>query len=312
MTADVYSSAAIEGVTLDNNSVRSSVARHLGLSTEGLPAPGHYVDGIVEILMDAVSNANEEISEERLFRWHGALSPHGKSGMRDIAVAAWRNSDMPMQVVSGAMGKEKVHYEAPPSHAVPSMMGNLISWINSPNSVDPIIKAAIAHLWFVTIHPFDDGNGRMTRTLTDMLISRADGLPHRYYSLSAAILADRKAYYEVLERTQHGGMNITEWLIWFLDLTDKAIAKAEDAICKTLDKSMFWNQHAQTAFNQRQTKIINRLLDGFDGKLTSSKYSKICHCSTDTALRDLQDLKAKGVIDQRGEGRGTHYALMKC
>ena len=294
---------------LDNDSVRSSVARHLGLETEGLPTPGHYVDGIVEVLIDAVSNANEKLTSERLFRWHASLFPLGKNVVRDIKVGGWRTSGEPMQVVSGAMGKEKVHYEAPPSHLIPPMMDELISWVNSPNNIDPMLKAAVAHLWFVTLHPFDDGNGRITRTLTDMLISRADGLPHRYYSLSAAILTDRKTYYDMLEKTQHGDMNITEWLLWFLDLTDKAISKAEDSISRTLKKTDFWARHSQTSFNPRQTKVINRLLDGFDGKLTTSKYAKICHCSSDTALRDLQGLKIRGVIISAGEGRGTHYQL---
>jgi Fic family protein len=309
MTSDVASSSEIEGVALNNKEVRSSVAKHLGLPTEGLPEADHYVDGVVQVLVDAVKNAMQPLSKERMFNWHAALFPTGRSGAWKIVVADWRKSLEPMQVVSGAMGKEKVHYEAPPMVDVPAMMDELIDWINSSVIIDPILKAAIAHLWFVSIHPFEDGNGRIARTVTDMLMTRADNLSQRYYSISAAILNNKKEYYDILEKTQHGGMDITVWLIWFIDITDKAIAKTNGIISSAVSKSEFWNKHSSDTLNGREIKIINRLLDGFSGKLTTNKYAKICHCSTDTALRDLQELITYSIMIKAGEGRGTYYEM---
>lgn len=306
MTADVCSSAAIEGVFLDGASVRSSVARHLGLSTEGLPVASHYVEGIVEVLIDAVSHATEPVSSERLCGWHAALFPTGRSGLVPIGVGRWREGVEPMQVVSGAMGKERVHYEAPPSAKVAAMMSALLSWVNEA-AVDDVLKAAVSHLWFVSIHPFDDGNGRMARTLSDLLMTRSDGLPHRFYSLSAAILNERKAYYAMLERAQHGSLDITAWVLWFLDIAEQAIGTTESTLARTLEKGRVLAGVDRQLLNARQWKALNRLLDGFEGKFTSSKYAKVCHCSSDTALRDLRELMAMGILRAEGEGRGTHY-----
>lgn len=309
MTDDVAASSSIEGIQLDYDSVRSSVARQLGIAVEGLPQPSHYIDGVVQVLVDAVAHAEEPLTEERMFAWHAALFPTGRSGTWPIDVGAWRSSAEPMQVVSGAMGKERVHYEAPPSDRVPQLMRQLLAWTNADWPLDPVLKAAIVHLWFVSIHPFEDGNGRIGRTLTDLFMARADRLPHRFYSLSAAILQDRKGYYDVLERTQHGNLDITEWLIWFLDMVERAVAKTTRQIERVLEKSRFWSLHREQPFNERERKILNRLLDGFEGKLTSSKYAKICHCSADTAVRDLRRLMSEHVLQQLGEGRGTHYLL---
>lgn len=309
MTDDVAASSSIEGISLDYDSVRSSVARQLGIPAEGLPQPSHYIDGIVQVLVDAVSHAQVPLADERMFAWHAALFPTGRSGAWKIDVRTWRSSAGPMQVVSGAMGKERVHYEAPPSASVPRMMAQLVAWVNADLPIDPVLKAAIVHLWFVTIHPFDDGNGRIGRTLLDLLMARADGLPHRFYSMSASILQDRKGYYDILQRTQHGGLDITEWLIWFLGTVERAVAKTSAQISRVLEKSRFWSLHREEPFNERERKILNRLLDGFEGKLTTSKYAKICHCSADTALRDLRRLVAADFLQQQGEGRGTHYLL---
>ncbi len=309
MTMDVASSSEIEGIHLNTDEIRSSVARHLGLPTNGMPIATHYVDGVVQILMDAVSNAMQPLSDERLFGWHSALFPTGRSGAWKIVVANWRQSEEPMQVVSGALGKEKVHYEAPPTVDVPVMMDELMKWINSPILVDPVLKAAIAHLWFVSIHPFEDGNGRIARTITDMLITRADKLTQRFYSISAAIMNNRKSYYDILEKTQHGDMDITEWLIWFIKITGDAIAMTNEMISNVVNKTSFWNGHNAESFNGREIKIINRLLDGFNGNLTSGKYAKICHCSPDTALRDIQELLKMNILNKEGEGRGTYYII---
>lgn len=309
MTQDVASSSEIEGVLLDTDAVRSSVARHLGIEVEGLPEPSHDIDGVVQILLDAVKNAHLPLTKERICNWHAALFPHGRSGAWKIVVADWRQNTAPMQVVSGAMGKEKVHYEAPPTNAVPSMMDAFIQWVNTTTTIDPMLKTIIAHLWFVTIHPFEDGNGRIARTITDLLMTRADQIPHRFYSISAAILNDRKSYYDILETTQHGGMDITDWIIWFLHTTNHAIEKTVSTLDLIADKARFWSRHQIEEVNPRQLKIVNRLLDGFNGLLTSSKYAKICHCSADTALRDLNDLVSKGYVEKQGEGRGTHYII---
>lgn len=308
MTSDAYCSSAIEGIVLDSDEVRSSLAKHLGIDAEGLPHSGHYVDGLVEIMLNAVGEANAPLTAERIFAWHRNLFPNG-SLLGHIEVGAWRTAAEPMQVVSGAMGKERIHYEAPPAADVPSMMDDLISWINEPENADPLIKSAIAHLHFVTIHPFDDGNGRIARTLTDMLISRADKLPHRYYSLSAAILSNRKSYYDILERTQHGGLDVTPWVVWFLTTTKDSIDAANERLDRVVAKHDFWERTNREQLNARQQKILNRLLDGFNGKLTSSKYAKICHCSADTALRDLNDLLAQGLLIKQGNARSTSYTL---
>ena len=310
MVEDVLRSSEIEGELLNADRVRSSIANHLGLDTEGLPAPDHYTEGVVQVMLDAVKNSNEPLTHKRLFNWHAALFPTGRSGMYPITVAAYRVGEEPMQVVSGAMGRERVHYEAPSSEDVPTMMDEFLTWINSKQEIDPILKAAIAHLWFVVIHPFDDGNGRLTRTITDMLLAKADGMPHRYYSMSAEILRKRKGYYNVLEKTTTGAPDITPWLEWFLQTLHSAILRSEVIVQRVVNKSLFWQQHREVAMNERQVKIVNMLWDGFEGKLTSSKWAKITKTSQATALRDIVDLVEKGVLIVANEGgRSTNYLL---
>ncbi len=311
MTQEIVNSAEIEGEVLNRDSVRSSVARQLGLPYAGLPRIDHYVEGVVQIMVDATQHAKEPLTDERLFGWHAALFPTGYSGAYKITVANWRQSQDAMQVVSGAMGHYQVHFEAPPSQRVPGMMLPFLEWLNAPNSVDSLIKAAIAHLWFVTIHPFDDGNGRLCRTITEMMLARADGMTQRYYSLSSAILNNRKTYYEQLEQTQKGSLDITGWIAWFLVTLYQAIATSISKTDSVIKKTDFWNRHAETAVNERQRKVINRLWDGFEGKLNTSKWAKICHCSQDTALRDIHDLIAKGILRDTGEGgRSKNYELI--
>lgn len=310
LTADITKSSEIEGEILNAEQVRLSVARHLGIEIEGLPEADQYVDGVVQVMIDATQNFMTPLTEERLFNWHAALFPTGRSGTYKITVADWRQGSEPMQVISGAMGKEKIHYEAPHSDNVPYMMKQFLDWTNDDRKIDPVLKAAIAHLWFVTIHPFDDGNGRISRTITDLLLARADEMPHRFYSMSAEIRKQRKAYYDILEKTQKGSINITAWLEWFLDCLEAALLSTEQSIKIVLQKAAFWDKHRLTAMNERQIKVLNLLWDGFDGKLTSSKWSKITKCSTDTALRDIQDLITKNVLRKTNEGgRSTNYEL---
>ena len=310
MVEDVLRSSEIEGELLNADRVRSSIARHLGLNTEGLPEPDHYTEGVVQVMLDAVRNSNQPLTHERLFNWHAALFPTGRSGMYPITVAAYRKGTEPMQVVSGAMGREKVHYEAPASEAVPAMMDEFLKWINEESGIDPILKAGVAHLWFVAIHPFDDGNGRITRTITDMLLAKADGMPHRFYSMSAEILRERKGYYAALEKTTTGTMDITLWLEWFLQTLRSAILRSETTVQRVVKKSLFWQQHREVAMNERQSKVVNMLWDGFEGKLTSSKWAKITKTSQPTAQRDIADLVQKGVLVVSGEGgRSTNYLL---
>ena len=310
MTEDVLRNSEIEGLLLNADNVRSSVARHLGLDIGGLSHSDHYTEGVVQVMMDAVQQADALLTEERLFNWHAALFPTGRSGVTPITVAAWRTGTEPMLVVSGAMGKEKIHYEAPPSDDVPRQMQHFIQWFNSESTTDPVLKAAIAHLWFVNIHPFDDGNGRLTRTLTDMLLARADGLPRRFYSMSAAILRDKNNYYDLLEYMGKHGLDITRWLMWFLQTMENAIDTAVEKTQRAIQKSMFWQEHRTVALNERQIKVINRLWDGFEGKLNTSKWAKMTKTSAATALRDIQDLVGKGILCCAKEGgRSTHYKL---
>ena len=309
MTEELIGSSEIEGVLLNPNSVRSSIARRLGIDDDGLLVEDHYVEGLVDVMLDAVRKCKEPLTDERLFGWHAALFPLGRSGMHRITVADWRKGEEPMQVVSGAFGHEKVHYEAPASADVPAEMERLIRWCNNAN-LSPFIMAAVAHLWFVTVHPFDDGNGRISRTLADMLLARLDVDSARYYSMSAEINRNKKAYYEILERTQKGDLDITEWLQWFFDCLEKAITRASSIIERTLEKSAYWDKFHDVDINERQRKVINRLWDGFEGKLTSSKWAKMCSCSQDTALRDINDLISKGMLRNSGEGgRSANYLL---
>ena len=309
MTEDVVRSSEIEGELLNRDSVRSSIARHLGVSISASTVSDHYTEGVVQVAIDAVRNCNMPLSKDRLCDWHAALFPTGRSGMYRITVADWRQGEEPMLVVSGAMGKERVHYEAPSSTMVPDEMGKFLQWFNSDRSTNLLLKAAVAHLWFVAVHPFDDGNGRLTRTLTDMLIAKSNGGIH-CFSVSAEILRSRKDYYTLLERTTCGGMDITDWVLWFLQCIEAAINTAERQLQRVLRKAEFWNRHSDTEINERQRKMINRLYDGFEGPLTSSKWAKICHCSPDTALRDIVDLIEKDILVKTPSGgRSTNYVL---
>ena len=291
--------------------MRSSIARKLGIEIAGLVPSDRNVDGVVEMMLDATQNYKKALTKERLFGWHAALFPSGRSGMHKITVGKWRNNKSgPMQVVSGAIGKEKVHFEAPEAERLEKEMKLFFKWFNSKSSTDMVLKSAIAHLWFVSIHPFADGNGRIARALADLQLTRADGDAQRFYSMSAQIKTERKAYYDILEKTQKGSLDITPWLVWFLNCLDRAL-NATDKVLKTvLTKSKFWDRHMGTAINARQRLMLTKLLDGFDGKLNSSKWAKIAKCSADTALRDIQDLIDKKILERENAGgRSTSYSL---
>jgi len=313
LSMEVEKSAEIEGELYKPDEVRSSVARKLGLNQYQQVQPSKEVDGVVEMMFDAIGNCFEPLTKERLFAWHSALFPTGTSGMYKIDVGTWRvDSTGPMQVVSGAMGKERVHFQAPHSDLVPDEMEAFLLWFNTDhgNKLDLVMKAAVAHLWFLTVHPFEDGNGRMARALSDMLLARSDKSTQQFYSLSAQLRKERNAYYRLLEKMQKGDMEITEWIYWFLSCFKKALESTGGILKNTLQKSEFWKVHAQTLFNARQLKMLNLLHDSFEGNLTSSKWAKMCKCSSDTALRDLNDLLAKEVLvkDESG-GRSSNYLL---
>ena len=311
MTQEIVHSAKIEGEELNRDSVRSSVARQLGLEYEGLKNSDHYTEGVVQAMIDAVQHHDMPLDAERLFSWHAALFPTGRSGIHKILVGDWRQGEEPMQVVSGPLGHEKIHYEAPASKDVPDMMSDFLRWFDSENTLDPLVKTAVMHLWFVTIHPFDDGNGRICRTLTELLLSRADQTSQRYYSLSSEILNHRKDYYQYLEQAQKGGLDVTPWIRWFLQTLKLALEAAFEKTEGVLRKSRFWDTHRSVSINERQRKVLNMLFDGFEGKLNSSKWYKINHCSQDTANRDIRDLIAKGILKPTGEGgRSTNYELV--
>jgi len=310
LTLDVIKSSEIEGEFLEKEQVRSSIARRLGLDIAGSVYSERNVEGVVEMMLDATQRYSKPLTSYRLFDWHAALFPTGRSSMYKITVADWRKD--PIQVVSGAMGKEKVHYEAPKPELVAEEMNVFLDWFENETGLDLVLKAAIAHLWFVTIHPFDDGNGRITRAITDMLLARSDKSVQRFYSMSAQIRVERKEYYTILEKTQKGNLDITEWILWFLNCLTNAINASEEILSKVLYKAEFWKLHSTTILNERQQKIINKLLDGFDGKLTSSKWAKINKCSQDTALRDIQDLIKKNILRKAASGgRSTNYELTK-
>ncbi|MDR3237333.1 MAG: Fic family protein [Spirochaetia bacterium] len=312
LTLDIIKSTEIEGIHLDTEQVRSSIARRLGLEIAGTVESDRNVDGVVDMMLDATQHYNHPLTAERLFGWHAALFSEGRSGMYKITVAKWRtDSTGPMQVVSGAMGKEKVHFQAPNAVFVEKEMSQFIHWFNSETKIEPVIKAAVAHLWFITIHPFDDGNGRIARALTDMLLARSDNSPQRFYSMSAQIRIERKQYYEILERTQKESLDITPWLTWFFNTMKNAIDTTGITLSKILNKAGFWNKHLNTPINERQRLMLNKLLDGFDGKLTTSKWAKITKCSTDTSLRDIQDLITKGILQKEDAGgRSTSYEMV--
>jgi len=311
LTLDVLKSSEIEGEFLNPDQVRSSIARRLGMEIAGAVDSDRSVEGVVEMMLDATQKCFDALTADRLFGWHAALFPTGRSGMYKITVADWRKDTTgPMQVVSGAMGKEKVHFQAPESNLVEKEMTRFIDWFNN-NKIDLVIKAAIAHLWFVTIHPFEDGNGRITRALTDMLLAQADNSNQRFYSMSAQIQLERKQYYEVLEKTQKGNLDITDWIVWFLNCLINALKSTDSILTKVLFKADFWQKHIDTAINDRQRKLLNMLMDGFDGKLTSSKWAKIAKCSKDSAVRDINDLIEKGILQKEAAGgRSTNYELI--
>lgn len=309
LVSDVLKSSEIEGELLNMEQVRSSVARQLGLDVAGLVASGRDVDGVVKMMVDATSNYKEILSRERLFAWHKDLFPDAKR--HRIIIGDWRDdSTGPMQVVSGPIGKGKVHYEAPAAKLVDKEMAAFLKWFNKNDKTDAILKAGIAHLWFVTVHPFEDGNGRIARAITDMQLTRADKNHRRFYSMSAQIMAKRKDYYLVLEETQKNNLDITHWLVWFLERLAEAIIECYYKINRVLEKSRFWVKYANVPINERQRLMINKLYGDFFGSLTSTKWAKIVKCSHDTALRDIKDLIDKGILQQEaGGGRNTGYAL---
>ncbi len=311
LTEEIVKSSAIEGEKLDSEEVRSSIRRRLGLDVAGLPTPSRNVEGIVQVMLDATTNFTAPLTKERLFHWHAALFPTARSGMNPIAVAKWRDGTHgPMQVVSGPLGRERVHFEAPDAARVDFEMLRFLDWFNSSQPEDAVLKAAIAHFWFVTIHPFDDGNGRLARTIADMALARSDGTKDRFYSMSAQIEAERKQYYLVLEASQHGGTDITSWLDWFLRCLERAIDGAAAVLDSIFAKGRMWNFLRGIPLNERQTAVLKRLMEEFEGHLTTSKYAKLSKCSHDTALRDIQELVERRVLVQgSGGGRKTSYSL---
>ena len=312
LTQDVVKSSEIEGEILDADQVRSSIARRLGIDIGALTPADRHVEGVVEMMLDATTHYDKPLTAERLFGWHAALFPAGRSGMTKITVGAWREDRTgPMQVVSGPVGRERVHYEAPKAALIEREMAAFGDWFNSGGEgTDPVLKAGIAHLWFVTIHPFDDGNGRIARAIADMALARSENSAQRFYSMSSQIRQERQAYYAMLEETQKGGLEITPWLAWFLECLDRAFDGAEAVLAGVFRKAHFWEKYRGASFNARQRDILNRLLDGFEGKLTSSKYAKIEKCSADTALRDINQLIERGALAKdEGGGRSTSYSL---
>jgi len=314
LTDDVVKSSEIEGEHLNAHSVRSSIARRLGVDIGALAPVDRHVEGVVEMVLDATTNGQAPVTRERLFGWHAALFPTGYSGLAKINIAQWRDDSAgPMQVVSGPVSRQRVHFEAPPAARLPAETGRFIDWVNAAPAepaAPPLIRAGLAHLWFVTLHPFDDGNGRIARAIGDLMLARADGSPQRFYSLSAQIQRDRNAYYDILERTQKDSMDVTAWLSWFFETLHRAVDQAQVTLDDVLAKARFWQHWGMQALNVRQVKVLNRLLDGFDGKLTSSKWAAIAKCSSDTALRDINDLLERGVLRKTvAGGRSTSYEL---
>jgi Fic family protein len=312
LTLDVVKTSQIEGEKLDAGQVRSSLARRMGMDIGALPPIDRTVEGIVEVMLDATRKHDAPLTEERLFSWHAALFPTGRSGMRRIVVGAWRTKDSgDMQVVSGPIGRETVHYEVPGHDLLKKEMARFIKWCNTTLDIDPVLKSALAHFWFVTIHPFEDGNGRIARAIADLMLARSEKTSQRFYSMSSQIQHERKEYYLVLEDCQKGTSDITQWMDWYLNCLKRAIGASENILAAVLIKAGFWKAHAGESFNDRQRKVINRLLDGFEGKLTSSKWAKLTKCSQDTALRDISDLVKRKILkkDEAG-GRSTSYELL--
>lgn len=313
LTLDVVKSSEIEGENLNTDQVRSSIARRLGIDIAGAIPANRNVEGVVEMMLDASRNFDEPLTQDRLFAWHAALFPTGRSGMRKIVVGAWRDdADGPMQVVSGPIGRERVHYQAPAAPLLEGEMARFFNWANGSDGTDPLLRAALAHLWFATIHPFDDGNGRMARAIADWALARSEKSPQRFYSMSSRIRQERDAYYEILERTQKGRLDVTPWMVWFLVCLGRAFEGTEATLATVLHKARFWRKHADVNINDRQRLLLNKILDGFDGKLTSSKWARIAKCSQDTAIRDIRDLVARGVLEKdAGGGRSTSYSLFR-
>jgi Fic family protein len=311
LTEDVLKSSDIEGEVLDKAQVRSSIARRLGMDIGALTPADRHVEGVVEMMLDATQNYDTPLSAERLFAWHASLFPTGRSGMTRIIVGGWRDESAgPMQVVSGPHGREKVHYEAPEAHRLDAEMRRFLEWFESDLPIDPVLKAGLAHLWFVTIHPFEDGNGRIARAIADMALARSEKSPQRFYSMSAQIRQERKAYYAMLEQTQKGDLDVTPWLAWFLACLGRAFDGAETILSSVLAKARFWDAHAAASFNERQRKMLNLLLEGFEGKLTNAKWAAITKSSSDTALRDITQLVEWGILVRNaGGGRSTSYSF---
>ena len=312
LTVDVIKTSAIEGETLNEAQVRSSLARRLGVDIGALTPADRHVEGVVEMMLDATRNSHTPLTAERLFGWHASLFPTGHSGLHQISVGIWReDSTGPMRVVSGPIGRERVHYVAPAAPRLPREMQMFLEWFNQPDAGDWVLRAGVAHLWFVTIHPFADGNGRMARAIADLALTRSENSAPRFYSMSAQIQAERNAYYDTLEATQKGSLDITDWLVWFLGCLDRAFTSAQTALAAVLKKSRFWERCAGESFNPRQRNVLNRMLDGLEGKLTSSKWAKLAKCSPDTALRDIDDLLQRGIlIKEAAGGRSTSYTLV--
>jgi Fic family protein len=311
LTQDVIKSSEIEGEMLPIDQVRSSIAKRLGIEIAGEVKVSRNVDGVVEMMLDATQQYDQPLTDDRMFGWHSALFPTGRSGMHKISVGKWRDDATgPMQVVSGAMGKERVHYQAPHASQLPDEMKKFLDWFNGPSQMDPVLKAGVAHLWFVTIHPFDDGNGRIARAITDMQLARADESRQRFYSMSAQIQRERNQYYEILEQTQRGDLNITPWLIWFIACMNRSISLSEQNLSNVIQKAKFWEVGKSVVLNERQHRMLNKLMDDFEGKLTTSKWAKMTKCSSDTALRDIQDLIEKGILEREDRGgRSTSYRV---
>jgi Fic family protein len=311
LTGDVVKSSEIEGEKLDSEQVRSSIARRLGLDIGALKPADRHVEGVVEMMLDATRRFDQPLTAERLFAWHSSLFPTGRSGMTRIRTGAWHDdSKGPMQVISGPVGREHVHFEAPKAERLDSEMGAFLDWFEAATGIDPVLKAAQAHLWFVTIHPFEDGNGRIARAIADMALARSEASPQRFYSMSTQIRQERRAYYDILEQTQKGTLDITPWMSWFLGCLGRAVDAAQSTLGSVLAKARFWERARNVALNDRQRLVLNRLLDGFEGKLTTSKYAKLAKCSQDTALRDILPLVDSGILVRNPEGgRSTSYSL---
>lgn len=311
LTLDVLKSSELEGERLDPEQVRSSIARRLGLDTGGTEAADRDVEGVVEMMLDATQKFAAPLTADRLFAWHASLFPTGRRGMRKIVAGAWRDDATgPMQVGSGHMGREKVHYEAPAAPLLPDEMGRFLRWANESDRTDAVLRAALAHLWFVTIHPFDDGNERIARAIADWQLARSEHSPQRFYSMSAQIRHERNDYYDILERTQKGTLDVTPWLQWFLGCLGRAFVGTETTLAAVLRKARFWERATRLTLNDRQRLVLNRLLDGFTGTLTTKKWAVLAKCSHDTALRDIQNLVDQGLLTRdEGGGRSTSYSL---